>query len=233
VIAVDEAEWLGCTEPKKMLAFLGERASARKFRLFAVACCRRVWRLLVDQRSREAVEVAEHFADGAATDQELAAAKGNAWEFSNHTVHSDERFFDLDQNTLDAADVPAWAAGWSVGSDSEDGGFPLRVVVAAQRALGTAESNVQADLVRCIFGNPFRPVKLDASWVTPTVNSLAAAAYQERSLPAGALHKDRLAVLADALLDAGCTDEAILDHLRRQEPHVRGCFLLDALCGKE
>jgi hypothetical protein len=37
-----EAEWLACTEPGPMLDFLRGRASDRKFRHFAVACCRRI-----------------------------------------------------------------------------------------------------------------------------------------------------------------------------------------------
>jgi hypothetical protein len=226
---VTEQEWLACTDPQKMLEFLRDKASQRKLRLFAVACCRRVWHLLVDERSREAVEVAERFADGTATDQELESAKHNAWEFSNHTAHRDERFFDLDQNALDAADAPAWAAEWSVDYGSDYGGCPLRVVVATQRALGTAEANAQADSVRCIFGNPFRPVAADTSWLAwngGTIQCLAQSIYDERAF-------DRLPILADALEDAGCIDTDLLNHCRRPGEHVRGCWVLDLLLGKE
>ena len=54
-----EAEWLRATDPKEMLEFLRGAASDRKMRLFAVACCRRVWPLLTDRRSRWVVEISE------------------------------------------------------------------------------------------------------------------------------------------------------------------------------
>ena len=84
-----------------------------------------------------------------------------------------------------------------------------------------------------IFGNPFRPTALDPAWRTPTVTALATAAYEDRHLPAGTLDTQRLAVLADALEDAGCTDEQLLAHLREPSPHVRGCWVIDLLLGKE
>src|SRR5689334_4401230 len=72
-----ESEWLACTEPQAMLAVVRGRASDRKLRLFAIACCRRIWHVL-DERSREAVEVAERYADGLASEQERAAAAERA-----------------------------------------------------------------------------------------------------------------------------------------------------------
>jgi hypothetical protein len=88
-------------------------------------------------------------------------------------------------------------------------------------------------VLRCIIGNPFRPVSLDPAWRTPTVISLANAAYEERILPSGKLDPDRLAVLADALEEAGCDSADILAHLRGPGPHIRGCWVIDLLLGKE
>jgi hypothetical protein len=81
-------------------------------------------------------------------------------------------------------------------------------------------------LLRDIFGNPFRRATVLPSWRTATVTALAEASYAERGI-------DRLPILGDALEDAGCTDTAILDHLRGPGPHVRGCWALDLLLGKQ
>src|SRR5262245_18565522 len=86
---------------------------------------------------------------------------------------------------------------------------------------------------RDVAGNPFRPIALNPNWLTPTVINLAAAAYEERVLPSGELDTARLAVLSDALEDAGCEDADLLGHLRSPRPHVRGCWAVDLILGKE
>jgi hypothetical protein len=114
------------------------------------------------------------------------------------------------------------AAG--VGKDRWEDGRPVQHAVEA----------MQCDLLRDIFGNPFRPTTLDSArltWNDSAVVRLAQAAYDNRTLPAGTLDPDRLAVLADALEEAGCTDAEILGHLRG--PHVRGCHIVDLLTGRE
>ncbi len=89
------------------------------------------------------------------------------------------------------------------------------------------------ELIREVFGNPFRPVALDPSWLTDVVHSLAQSTYDERILPDGHLDPVRLAVLANALEQAGCTNQAILQHLRGPETHVRGCWAIDQVLAKE
>jgi hypothetical protein len=88
----------------------------------------------------------------------------------------------------------------------------------------------QVALLRDIFGNPFRPPSpLDASvltWSGGTVVTLARSIYQDR-------HFDDLPVLADALEEAGCTDAALLEHLRGPGPHVRGCWAVDLILAKD
>jgi hypothetical protein len=95
-----------------------------------------------------------------------------------------------------------------------------------------AEGRLQFELLRDVFGNPFRAVAIAPGWRTPTVVSLARAAYDERALPAGTLDPVRLAILADALEEAGCHSTDILTHLRRPCEHVRGCWVVDLLLGK-
>jgi hypothetical protein len=80
--------------------------------------------------------------------------------------------------------------------------------------------------------NPFRPATVSPAWQTSQVVALAQTAYDERELPAGTLDVARLAVLADALEDAGCTAADILGHLRGPGPHVRGCWAVDLVLGK-
>ena len=91
------------------------------------------------------------------------------------------------------------------------------------------EQRRQCQLVRCIFGNPFRPLPwLNPAWLAwegGIVAKLAGAMYDERAF-------DRLPILADALEEAGCTEVALFTHLRGPGPHVRGCWALDLLLGK-
>jgi hypothetical protein len=84
----------------------------------------------------------------------------------------------------------------------------------------------QAELLREIIGNPFRPVALDPAWRTPTVVALASQMYESRDFGA-------MPILADALQDAGCDNEEVLHHCRGPGPHVRGCWVLDLVLGKE
>jgi hypothetical protein len=86
-----------------------------------------------------------------------------------------------------------------------------------------------AALLREVFGNLFRPVRFDEAWRTPAALFLARAAEAELPILASRLEPVRLLVLADALEEAGCAEDAILTHLRSAGPHVRGCWVLD-LC---
>src|SRR5262249_51352607 len=103
--------------------------------------------------------------------------------------------------------------------------------------LASAAGLWQADLLRHLVGNPFRPApRVDPAWLAwngGTVAKLAREAYQHRSLPARYLHPARLGLLADALEDAGCPAAELLGHLRGPGPHVRGCWALDLVLEKK
>ncbi|HEX3148247.1 MAG TPA: hypothetical protein VHR66_09185 [Gemmataceae bacterium] len=88
------------------------------------------------------------------------------------------------------------------------------------------EKLAQVLLVRDLFANPFRPVAFDPRWRTSDSVGVARGIYQHRAF-------DRMPILADALMDAGCDDTAILDHCRGLGPHVRGCWVVDLVLGKE
>jgi hypothetical protein len=89
------------------------------------------------------------------------------------------------------------------------------------------ERAAQAILLRDILGNPFGVVITpDPTWLTSTVTSLAQAIYTDRAF-------DRLPILADALEDAGCTNQDILAHCRSNGEHARGCWVVDLLLGRQ
>jgi len=81
------------------------------------------------------------------------------------------------------------------------------------------------DLLRDIFGNPFRPVAFSPEWRTTTAVAIAQGMYDSRDF-------GHMPVLADALQDAGCEVPEIIDHCRGPGPHVRGCWVVDGILGK-
>jgi hypothetical protein len=278
-----EVDWLSSADPAAMLAHVRGEVSDRKLRLFAVACCRQVFGLLADPRSRRAVEVAERYADGLATEEERRriADHGRGMlgvPLAGNGEHvQDDRIFP----------VLAWLTVW------DDPAGAAHVMATGRGVLRVVPPAAQAALLREVAGNPFRPVTLPGPpcpdctpgepeedcddcggtgtvlgpcpWLTPQVVALANAAYLERGGEAcgrcgggrrvnsdrpfrytedcpdcdagrvattGHLNNERLAVLSDALQEAGCTDAALLGHLRSAGPHVQGCWAVDVMLGK-
>ena len=95
----------------------------------------------------------------------------------------------------------------------------------AARPTANRVRRTQVDLIRDIFGNPFRPVVFADSWRSETAVALASAIYADRAF-------DRLPILADALEEAGCDVPEVLTHCRGPGPHVRGCWVVDLVLGK-
>jgi hypothetical protein len=236
------SEWDACTEPQKTLRFLQEsgRASERKLRLYACACCRQVGGLLDDRGglSRFAVEAAERYADGAAGLEELGAARAGAEAAAERDYYEGYGWcYSLplgeDWPTAAAAASPL---GPEEASRAASGAVDCaRDLERLSGLAGAPEALLvgQCILLRDIIGNPFRPrLRLSPSLLTPTVLSLAKASYDERIMPLGHLDPVRLAVLADALEEVRCADEGVLGHLRSAGPHVRGCHVVDAVSGR-
>ncbi len=216
-----EVQWRTSCVPRELVAHIKKTNNLRKMRLFVCGCCRRIWDVIPDERSRVAVLVAERFADDAATDDELDSARTAAGEAVRQYRGYDRA---RDSETFSGTETCYYAA-------VKD---PRQALYAwhdsAERALAKGakwhdELSAICDLLRDIFGNPFRPVVLNPSWLTSTVQLLARGIYDERAF-------DRMPILADALQDAGCDDD-ILNHCRdEKQVHVRGCWVVDLVLGK-
>ena len=223
-----EQELPTCNDPQVVLEFLRQKVSQRKLRLLAVACCRGLWQWMTDERSRKGVDVAERYADRLASDDELTIARqgtGTAWT----TVWSDWPHIYQAARTAHFACCVGVDRFRFVLEDAKNATMNYARSTGGHRDVDkdiVAEITRQLSLIHCIFGNPFRDSQFHDSWRTATVLSLAQAIYTEKSF-------DRLPIVADSLLDAGCTDQAILDHCRSAGPHVRGCWVVDLVLGKQ
>jgi hypothetical protein len=222
-----EAEWAACTNPTAALTFLRGQASDRKMRLFAVACCRKLWEFIRDERLRKATDVAEQFADAGVTASELRAADESTAGLLTDPVRSDE----LTPGELSAcwvaSESAAEAAEYVLGHCSrKDFDVPYKILLwwRQKRKMATFQLCVFRDLFGLL---PFRAVAFDPSWRTSDVMLLATGIYEEKAF-------DRMPILADALQDAGCDNEQMLLHCRDTSlTHVRGCWALDLVLGKE
>jgi hypothetical protein len=208
-----EQEWWQAADPNPMLHLLWGKASDRKFRLFSVACCRRIWHLFTDERSKKAVEVVERFADGVTDEAALKEAREAAWTARDiYPSRAARAAVAAASNSRQTA----WAAGRAV-----------KVHGGEQK--WAAEMQAQASLIRDLLGPlPFRPITINPAWLTchgGLLVSMAQRMYDSRDF-------SDMPVLADALEEAGCTNPDILGHCRSGGEHVRGCWVIDSLLGK-
>jgi hypothetical protein len=223
---VNEAEWLALTLDGPLLDFLRKRtidrdtsrkqeaiygvmedflrghASVRKKRLYMSACCRHYLYTQLDEnwswaeRCRSALEVAAKYAEGLATADELQAARELVID----------RYALIEQQDFEGC---------------------VRVRAVADLTNPLTEPRWRSiELIRDLFGNPFRPVTIDPAWLTRNVIAIAEGIYEDRAF-------DGMPILADILEESGCDDAAILEHCRSPAEHVRGCWVIDAILGKE
>jgi hypothetical protein len=233
---VDEQTWHAGTDLAAMHRFVREREGERKLRLLACAYLRQVWNSLREP-SRRAVEAAEDHADGllSPADWQRAVAAAEA-EVADQSREAD-RF------VVGWYDDPSWSRLWEFivslalsalrdpGLVAADEAFAISrqlrgigVILPADR-VAAAEKAFAISTLWELFGNPFRPPVIHPDWLTwdgAAVPKIARAIYEGRAF-------DRMAILADALEEAGCGNAELLGHCRGGGEHVRGCWVLDCL----
>jgi hypothetical protein len=230
---MSEAQWLAGRDPTTLLHALPVALDQRKVRLFACACCRRIWHLLPDPAYREAVAVNELYADGEADEaewhhrgQKTAEARLPVREDLLRAASAVGRLFSRwwGWNCRRFAEEIATEVREALGEEAEREAFARGVPRWETRIVGVEamrrEEAAQAALLRDIFGNPFRPSVVRGPF-SLRLQLLAEAVYGGAADAVGPLH--------DALLDIGLTELA--EHFR-QPDHPRGCWWIDRLRGK-
>jgi hypothetical protein len=206
-----EAEWLACEDAREMIQCVLHSESARKLRLFAIACCRCSRQLMRDKKHRCAVEIAERSADGQATEKELNGLddKTNTRAQRLYNRLNSERVIRRWSEASAVANVTKpFTQYWHASNSAAD---------AVWHITRAAHRNIDKRLVallRDIFSNPFRPVPFSPSWRTDTEVPLARQMYAAHDFSA-------MPILADALQDAGCDSDDILTHCRDDGPMTK------------
>jgi hypothetical protein len=233
----------------------GRTPDLERLRLFACACSRRIWHLLGEE-DQGAVQALEEYARTRDRNDLLKARRTH--RLAGNRASQEMSSVSRDHPASEALLLTAWAknlatsvvweatatkptsaanahlsAARAVGSlqragEVNGGGHPSGGKPAIDWQVVSAEElAAQAALLRDLFGPlPFREVGFDLAWLTPAVLSIARRAYDERDFTA-------LPVLADALGDAGCDNQDLLQHCReRGLVHCRGCWVIDLLLGR-
>lgn len=254
-----ENKWQKGRSPKPLLAFIClktttqsmNRSPDRKLRLFACACVRRLALNLKDDRLWKIVSAVERAADTDNSEELLKACHEEMATVDPLGSLDDDLSWPSCRDAVrtltlpkakSAAKLAAEKAKLASGCDAwfsvqpegqtktyagESSDPKIKPLAAALDRAWVIERDAQARLLRDIFGPlPFRPIAIDPRWLTSTVIDLAAAIYEEKAF-------GRLGILADALMDSGCDSEEIIAHCRGDGPHVRGCWVVDKILGKE
>lgn len=241
----DFSDWMG-DDPRPMIELLRGRASERKLRLFAAACCRRIPASRLCWAYQDAgvgeydwdkvLTMSERFADGAGSREELQAAIELAERVDDiEAWQSDRTTAATTAIAVAVAMRPADVEPRQTGRAGESQSVAIEAALQVSSKAASAESNAyavawaaQAELLREIFGNPFQHVQPAKGWSTPDSNPvvrLARAIYEDRAF-------DGLPALAEALERQGYRDPDVLGHCRRPGGHVRGCWVVDLILGK-
>ena len=225
------SEWLNCRDPWLMLEFLKSRASRRKFLLVGVACCRRARCLSDDRRLHRVIEVAEQCAVGWSEGSDLEAAMepvSSMW--GELPSRLDGPWSPSTFMTAAVRHVSGNGAGYAASFAAR--GLATLVDVEGSDRWSVAvsqEQAVQCELIRDVFGDPSRPFGFDPEWLR--TDGVAAASLARRIDEIGCF--EELPALVRCLEQAGCRDRSVIEHCLGPGPHVRGCWVIDALLGRE
>jgi hypothetical protein len=233
-----EEAWLSSTDTAWMLFRAEVESSFRKLALFQLECSRQLCERFpaewtIHELLREAYLVVDDPTIGP-----LASIALLAHEYAEATATRLNRLVEQSRGKMRRSVQEASREGvaanllhmavsaegwWRQVTEIDD---PLLAAqYAALEGQREAVCRENLHLLRCIVGNPFRPVTIHDSWRSEAVVALAAAIYTERAF-------DRLPILADALQEAECDHPDVLEHCRRAGPHTRGCWVVDSVLGK-
>jgi hypothetical protein len=209
-----EVEWLACADPTPMRKFIQGRATERKLQLLACATARTYPASFLPSLD-QALQAAESYAD-----KNISADEASQWK---------ERMAQIKQRVVEESDFEKASLARAVEYVFRDANQLELFDLFCNNEFSDFRWRTESDRILCVllrelFG-PFPTVFADPSWHTSDVLSLATGIYEERAF-------DRMPILADALQDAGCDNDDILNHCRQPGEHVRGCWVVDLLLGK-
>jgi hypothetical protein len=239
-------EWLECKDPMPMLAIVRENASVRKSGLLVCAFCRRIQHVCCPDTTTQMIglleQMAEGISDGRDLDRyvdllieagsEIRQVQTDGQYALHHLYATLDITIGLIEKRRNLSSEPLETLEKLV---SETAGAALHYLgVAWEDHEGhadalAAEHGEQVTFIRCLCSPLFRTVTLNPAWLTwngSTVPKISQGIHDEQAF-------DRMPILADALQDAGCTEQTILDHCRQPGEHVRGCWVVDLILSKE
>ena len=226
-----EVEWRTETDFSRHLQFVEGRLSPRKLRLLAAALCRLAGPLLDHPDLVRALNEVEWYADGRAGASELETSRQKCRVLAVQQFELSQR---MDEQS-GADEVPgalirselAWAVAYAAAVSVTVADVVTRLSSGVARSLGEGFQTLTRDRLLDVVGNPFAPVAFCPDWRTSTAVGVANQIYESRDFSA-------MPILADALQDAGCDSDEVLNHCRDTKlTHVRGCWVLDGVLGKE
>jgi hypothetical protein len=213
-----EEQWFASTDAAQLIRACPKKIAPRKLRLFMADWFRLNWDTVRVPAVREAVELAERYVDGIASKKQL------------------ERMYDVLRDTRGWGATDSLLVVWPGDDQMAEAAIQFAQMLRAAQYVPWAMDELKveykarmallANFLRDIVGNPFQPVAFDPAWRTDAAVTLAKGMYDSRDFGA-------MPILADALQDAGCTNDDILNHCRDvQQAHVRGCWVVDLVLGK-